>query len=196
MNQKPVAPRRTSFLVARLATIVSRAIANVAAGNSLIADPLCQGRSRSCQGQPQTSVAIQVELTIVCLVTVVLAQNTRVSISIQTGWPLKQWLNERFRAYLTSNAFNASALVAMPRPPALTLRDNVMVIAFANRWWTLAARGIAAILFGILTFISPGLSLFALVILFGAWALADGVFNLVMALRMRKGERWGWLVLE
>jgi uncharacterized membrane protein HdeD (DUF308 family) len=71
-----------------------------------------------------------------------------------------------------------------------------MVIAFASRWWTLAARGIAAILFGILTFISPGLSLFALVMLFGAWALADGVFNLVMALRTRKGERWGWLVLE
>jgi uncharacterized membrane protein HdeD (DUF308 family) len=71
-----------------------------------------------------------------------------------------------------------------------------MVIAFASRWWTLAARGIAAILFGILTFISPGLSLYALVILFGAWALADGVFNLVMALRTRKGERWGWLVLE
>lgn len=71
-----------------------------------------------------------------------------------------------------------------------------MVIALASRWWTLAARGIAAILFGILTFISPGLSLFALVILFGAWALADGVFNLVMAFRAGKGERWGWLVLE
>jgi uncharacterized membrane protein HdeD (DUF308 family) len=71
-----------------------------------------------------------------------------------------------------------------------------MVIAFASRWWTLAARGIAAILFGILTFISPGLSLFTLVILFGAWAFADGVFNLVMALRTRKGERWGWLGLE
>ncbi len=71
-----------------------------------------------------------------------------------------------------------------------------MVIDFASRWWTLAARGIAAILFGILTFISPGLSLFALVILFGAWALADGVFNLIMALRTRKGERWRWLVLE
>jgi len=71
-----------------------------------------------------------------------------------------------------------------------------MLTALASRWWTLAARGIAAILFGILTFISPGLSLFALVILFGAWALADGVFNLVMAFRAGKGERWGWLVLE
>jgi len=71
-----------------------------------------------------------------------------------------------------------------------------MLTALASRWWTLAARGIAAILFGILTFISPGLSLFALVILFGAWALADGVFNLVMAFRAGKSERWGWLVLE
>ncbi len=71
-----------------------------------------------------------------------------------------------------------------------------MTMIFADRWWALALRGVAAILFGILTFVSPALSLYTLVILFGAWALADGVFNLVHAFRRRHGEHWGWLLFE
>jgi uncharacterized membrane protein HdeD (DUF308 family) len=59
---------------------------------------------------------------------------------------------------------------------------------------------LAAILFGILTFVSPASSLFALVLLFGAYALADGVLALVMLAERRKGvsedRPWGWLVFE
>jgi uncharacterized membrane protein HdeD (DUF308 family) len=74
-----------------------------------------------------------------------------------------------------------------------------MSMTLARRWWTLALRGAAAILFGILTFISPGPSLFVMVLLFGAYALADGVLNLVLAIESRRGTRrtatsWGWLV--
>ncbi len=71
-----------------------------------------------------------------------------------------------------------------------------MAMTLANRWWMLAVRGVVAILFGILTFISPGLSLYALVVLFGAWAFADGVFNLVLAVRRTEGQPWGALILE
>ena len=63
-----------------------------------------------------------------------------------------------------------------------------------ERWWTIALRGAAAIAFGILTLIAPGASLLALVILFGAYALVDGAFNIAFALRRR--ERWGALLLE
>jgi uncharacterized membrane protein HdeD (DUF308 family) len=67
----------------------------------------------------------------------------------------------------------------------------------AQRWWVLALRGLFAIIFGILTFVMPGSSLIALVILFGAYALVDGAFNLVHAIRGRRTEpRWGWLVFE
>ncbi len=70
-----------------------------------------------------------------------------------------------------------------------------MATVLAYRWWTLALRGVAAILFGILTFVSPGSSLYALVILFGAYALVDGVFNLVLSLR-GPHPRWGVFVFE
>ena len=65
-----------------------------------------------------------------------------------------------------------------------------------DRWWVLALRGAAAILFGILTFAVPVISLFVLVVMFGVYALMDGVLYLVLAARgARRHERWGWLVV-
>jgi uncharacterized membrane protein HdeD (DUF308 family) len=42
-------------------------------------------------------------------------------------------------------------------------------------WWSLALRGAAGVVFGLLTLIWPGLTLFAFVILFGGYALFDGL---------------------
>jgi uncharacterized membrane protein HdeD (DUF308 family) len=56
---------------------------------------------------------------------------------------------------------------------------------------------VAAIIFGILTFVLPVASLAALVLIFGSYALVDGVFSLVAALRRADGERpWWALVLH
>lgn len=67
----------------------------------------------------------------------------------------------------------------------------------ADRWWTLLIRGGAAVLFGVLTFVAPGISLYSLVILWGAYAIVDGAFNLMSAYRgARAGRRWGWLTFE
>jgi len=61
----------------------------------------------------------------------------------------------------------------------------------------LALRGVIAVLFGILAFIWPGLTLWALVYLFGAYVLVDGVFALVTAFRGREtNDRWWVLLLE
>lgn len=50
----------------------------------------------------------------------------------------------------------------------------------------------SAVLFGIAAIVWPGISLFALVTLWGAYALVDGVFGIVLAARVgRAGERWG-----
>ena len=63
----------------------------------------------------------------------------------------------------------------------------------ARHWWLLLLRGLLSIAFGILAFAWPGLTLASLVLLFGAFAFADGVFALVAALR--GGHRPWWLLL-
>ena len=59
----------------------------------------------------------------------------------------------------------------------------VFVRSLAQNWWAVAVRGIVAILFGLLTLVLPTLTLAALVFMFGAYALVEGVFNLVAAIR-------------
>jgi uncharacterized membrane protein HdeD (DUF308 family) len=67
----------------------------------------------------------------------------------------------------------------------------------AARWWSPVIRGVAAILFGVLSLAMPGVSLGVLVILWGAYAIVDGGFNIALAVqRSRAGQRWGWFVLE
>ncbi len=62
-----------------------------------------------------------------------------------------------------------------------------------NRWaWAL--RGAAAIIFGLLTFIWPGISLLILVTLFGAYALVDGIFAIVAAFSRHRAEGQRWLL--
>ncbi len=67
-----------------------------------------------------------------------------------------------------------------------------MLQVLARNWWALLVRGIAAILFGILAFALPGTTLFVLVMLFGAYALVDGVFALVAAVRAAEAHTRFW----
>jgi uncharacterized membrane protein HdeD (DUF308 family) len=49
--------------------------------------------------------------------------------------------------------------------------------------------------FGVITFFQPGISLAALVLLFGAYAFVDGIFAIVSAIRRRTGSQPWWLLL-
>jgi uncharacterized membrane protein HdeD (DUF308 family) len=81
-------------------------------------------------------------------------------------------------------------------PGGWTLNDD-MSAALARNWWAVALRGVFAILFGIVALLMPGVTLAALVLLFAAYMLVDGIFTIVAAVRAaRRHERWGWLVLE
>lgn len=62
-------------------------------------------------------------------------------------------------------------------------------------WWVLVARGLIAILFGILAFTLPMETVAALVLVFGACALADGIFSIGMALAGRKISADWWVLL-
>src|ERR1700688_3259281 len=72
-----------------------------------------------------------------------------------------------------------------------------MARVLAFNWWTLAIRGIGAIISGLIAFCMPAITLFALTILFGAYALIDWIVSLAAAVRAgRHGEHWWKLVFE
>jgi uncharacterized membrane protein HdeD (DUF308 family) len=74
---------------------------------------------------------------------------------------------------------------------------NVDVHALGARWWILVVRGIAAVLLGVVALAWPGISLLALVLLWGSYALLDGVASVALAARAGgEGRRWGWLLFE
>lgn len=84
-----------------------------------------------------------------------------------------------------------------PTGPASPLNNVLMLRALADNWWLLLLRGVAAIIFGILAFFWPGITLLTLVLLWGAYALVDGVLALWAAISgrvptMTPGPRW-WL---
>ncbi|MFG1926378.1 HdeD family acid-resistance protein [Cryptosporangium sp. NPDC048952] len=64
-----------------------------------------------------------------------------------------------------------------------------MLETLSRRWWAVALRGVAAVVFGVLALVWPGITVFALVIVFGAYALVDGAFTLITAFGDRAGRR-------
>ena len=70
-----------------------------------------------------------------------------------------------------------------------------MVMTLAHNWWVLALRGLCAIIFGILAFVWPGVTLGVLVLLYGAYALVDGVLAIIAALSKRQGSGLPWWAL-
>jgi uncharacterized membrane protein HdeD (DUF308 family) len=78
--------------------------------------------------------------------------------------------------------------------PELIAAKNAVL---ADNWWAVALRGVFAILFGIIAFVMPGAAMLGLVLVFGAYSVADGILNIVLAVRgARKHERWGLLLLN
>ena len=72
-----------------------------------------------------------------------------------------------------------------------------MAQVLIGNWWVLALRGVFAIIFAVIAFFWPAITATALVLLFGAYALVDGVLALIAALRAaRHHGRSGPLLLE
>lgn len=64
-----------------------------------------------------------------------------------------------------------------------------------KNWWLFILRGVLAILFGILVVAWPSLSIYALVILFGAYALVEGISLIIHAFYEKR--HWSiraWLI--
>src|SRR6476469_6895410 len=60
--------------------------------------------------------------------------------------------------------------------------------------WTIGINGALSVAFGIMVLAWPGISLYALTILFGAYALASGIVGLVHVASVKEGR--GWMALS
>ena len=70
-----------------------------------------------------------------------------------------------------------------------------MLTVVARKWWVLLLNGICGIIFGLMAFAWPGITVVALVILFGAYCLADGITAVTASLgRDEKGKSWGQML--
>lgn len=64
-----------------------------------------------------------------------------------------------------------------------------IVAATTSRWWTLVLRGVIAIAFGAMALVWPSITLTALAILVGAFALVDGIVAGIAAFRAPREEK-------
>jgi uncharacterized membrane protein HdeD (DUF308 family) len=86
---------------------------------------------------------------------------------------------------------------------AYCFADGVVAIVAAFRmshaggsWWWLVLEGILGIAVGVVTFFYPGITIFALAYLVGAWAIVTGVLSIASAIRLRQHvpNEWLWMI--
>jgi uncharacterized membrane protein HdeD (DUF308 family) len=62
--------------------------------------------------------------------------------------------------------------------------------------WTLGLHGLVSVVFGVMILAWPGISVYALTIVFGAYTFATGIVELGTAFSSRGKEERGWLALR
>ncbi|PZT98327.1 MAG: hypothetical protein DI624_07885 [Brevundimonas sp.] len=73
---------------------------------------------------------------------------------------------------------------------------DILAHRFLNAaWWAVLIRGVAAVIFGVLVFAWPGISLLSLIIVYGAYAVVDGVFALVSAFQSKGSGVWSLVLV-
>lgn len=71
------------------------------------------------------------------------------------------------------------------------------MMALARNWWLVVLRGVLAVLFGLATFLWPGLSWLVLILMFGVYAIVDGIFAITAGVMGSKySQRWWVFLLE
>jgi uncharacterized membrane protein HdeD (DUF308 family) len=69
-----------------------------------------------------------------------------------------------------------------------------MVGSLSRNWWAFVLRGIVAIALGVLAFASPGATLVALIAVFAAFAIFDGILAIAAGISVDGGPRWMFIL--
>ena len=68
--------------------------------------------------------------------------------------------------------------------------DNFLRSSWRSLWWDMLLLSIASIIFGLLLFFMPGLSIAVFVMLFGFYAIVTGVLLLLQTFTIKDGNWW------
>jgi uncharacterized membrane protein HdeD (DUF308 family) len=94
-----------------------------------------------------------------------------------------------------SSVQTAPGSAPKPGSPHSLAPGASLLHGLATNWWLAVLRGVAAIIFGVLAFVWPGITLLTLVLFYGAFALVDGVLAIIAAVRGGNPmPRW-WLAI-
>jgi uncharacterized membrane protein HdeD (DUF308 family) len=85
--------------------------------------------------------------------------------------------------------------LAIGSTSAMNIAENRLATILSRSWWVLLLRGLVAIAFGALAWLQPGISLAALVLLFGVYSMADGILGVWTAMAGRKEHEHWWVLL-
>jgi uncharacterized membrane protein HdeD (DUF308 family) len=77
------------------------------------------------------------------------------------------------------------------------MMQNIAAPIVQRNWWTMALRGLFAVIFGIIALVAPGIALLAFIYVFAAYAIVDGGIAVITAIQERDLiYRWGWVLFE
>ncbi len=70
-----------------------------------------------------------------------------------------------------------------------------MLSSLTRNWWTFLLQGLFALIFGVAVLVSPASALIALVYLFGAFAMVDGICTVAAGITFRSSMPHWWVAL-
>src|SRR5258707_11077365 len=115
--------------------------------------------------------------------------------AVGAPWPIC-WVFEIVETIRSGPTMSTSTTYEPPGRFAVTPLDSLGA-ALARNWWLIALRGVLAVIFGAIALLMPIATILALVLLFSAYMIVDGVVAIYAAVRAaRRRESSGFLAFQ
>ncbi|MCX6047254.1 MAG: HdeD family acid-resistance protein [Chloroflexi bacterium] len=88
-----------------------------------------------------------------------------------------------------------SVLILLVGAYALVDGLFALIAGVGARRWLMALEGLAGIILGVLTFVWPGITAFALLYFITTWSIITGIFEIAAAVQLRKAIDNEWMLI-